>query len=123
MRAGTVYKHIRWHAFRPAAVGCIMAVSGIGWIKFAVGSTLGVCVLAGAWVVFSPLLKERAVLIEVRNMHLDDNRRMAEEITHLRHQQTLFRTDPEFVEQMARRENRVRPDEIVFVFPGTAQDR
>ncbi len=94
-----------------------MAVSGIGLLKFAAGATLGVCVLAGTWVIFSPTLKERTALIEARNMHQEDNRRMTEEISNLRHLQTLFRTDPEFVEQTARRENRVRPDEIVFVFP------
>ncbi len=94
-----------------------MAVSGIGWIKLAGRAVLGVCVVTGVWVVFTPLLRERKGLTETRDMFLADNRSMAEEIALIRHQQTLFRTDPDFVEQVARRENRVRPDELVFIFP------
>ncbi len=76
--------------------------------------------VAGATVavmVFRPLADKRQQLEEHRDAFQQDNDIMAAEIAFLKKQQDMFIEDPDFVEQVGRRENRIRSNELVFVFP------
>lgn len=75
------------------------------------------CLIAGGVFVFKPILMEKRELENRRDEFRADNDRMSEEIDRLKRKQALFSSDPEFVEQVARKANRIRPNEIVFVFP------
>lgn len=79
------------------------------------------CLLVGSFLVYRPLLEEKRRLESLRDAYQGDNDRMAEEIDRLKQKQALFSSDPDFVEQVARKANRVRPHEVVFVFPAAAQ--
>ena len=83
----------------------------------------GACVAAAAVVFFGPLLEKRAEdsreLATLRAENDAIERRTAE----LRRKQNEFDTNPEYVELVARREQRARPNETVFDFgdPGPSE--
>lgn len=62
------------------------------------------------------LAKERRAELHARND------RLKERLAGLRSNQERFRTDPEFVERLARKNRRLAPGEIVFVFDTPAED-
>lgn len=100
-----------------------MTIGIVGTLK-AAGIVIALALLAtGGVVVFRPLLTERGRLERVRDEYRRDNDAMSAQITDLKQKQAMFASDPDFVEQMGRRDNRVRPNEIVFVFPQAKTDQ
>lgn len=75
------------------------------------------CLLVGTVLVYRPLIEEKRRLEHIRDEYQGDNDRMSAEIDCLKQKQALFASDPDFVEQVARKANRVRPNEVIFVFP------
>lgn len=76
---------------------------------------IAVIILGGAAVAY-PTWRQS---IELKNQERDINTRIEEkkqEIAHLIENQRRFRTDPDFVESIARRNRRVFPGELVFIF-------
>ena len=76
--------------------------------------------VAGAIAVFFkfhlPMIRDIRALIEERNELQRRNRAMERELKELKDNQQMFASDPAFVEYTARKENKARPDEIVFIF-------
>lgn len=94
-----------------------MTISVAGMLK-AIGLVIVLAALAtGGVVVFRPLLAERTRLERTRDEYRHDNEAMSAQIDDLKQKQAMFASDPDFVEQIGRRDNRLRPNEIVFVFP------
>lgn len=75
------------------------------------------CLVAGGMAFYRPLLQEKTRLERIRDAYRGDNEAMAAQITDLKQKQVLFASDPDFVEKVARSANRVRPNEVIFVFP------
>ena len=86
-------------------------IKRIGLLVLVIG-----CVV-GASMLLRPLADERRSLEKHRNAYQQDNDNMSSEIALLKKKQAMFTNDPDFVEQVSRRENRIRSNEIVFVFP------
>ena len=74
------------------------------------------CVAAAAFVWLAPGWRERADLIAQRDGLKAANDALQREIDELRRRQRDFRTDPEYVELVAREEGLVRPSETVYDF-------
>lgn len=72
-------------------------------------------VIAGAMTVWPKLSRVRG-LERQRQQVLDEIEAKNREIAQLRENQRRFRTDPDFVETIARQSHRVYPGEVVFVF-------
>lgn len=73
--------------------------------------------LVGGYIWFKPICEEKRRLERIRDEYQSDNDQMTEEINELKQNQVMFSVDPDFVEQVARKANRIRPNETVFVFP------
>lgn len=98
-----------------------MTISVPGTLR-AIGLLIVLASLAmGGVVVFRPLLAERGSLERTRDEYLRDNEAMAAQVADLKQKQALFASDPDFVEQVGRSSNRVRPNELIFVFPRPKQ--
>ncbi len=95
----------------------IVLINALTTLKTLGASTILICVGVGCLVIFRPLIQEKRQLEFKRDSYRQDNDRMTSEIARLKKDQNLFAIDPDFVEQIARKANRVRPNEIVFVFP------
>lgn len=67
-------------------------------------------------VVFKPLLAEQGALRAQRDALRAENARLEAQVADLRRKQEAFRTNPEYVEIVARREGLARADETVFDF-------
>ena len=79
------------------------------------------CAAAAAVAVFGPMIDEHARRSRERKALQTENDEIERRIGELRRKQNEFETDPEYVELVARRENRVRPGEIVFDFGEPAE--
>jgi cell division protein FtsB len=90
----------------------------IAWIVVIVALTIGiVCVFLPKCYSYQELKKRRQALEE-------SNVRTEARIRGLERRQERFRTDPEYVERVAREQGMVKPGETVFRFAGTnAQSR
>ena len=86
-------------------------------LKIFVACVALACVAVAAVAIFRPLWIEKTRLEQVRDAYRGDNDAMSEQIADLKQKQALFATDPDFVEKVARSANRIRPNEIVYVFP------
>lgn len=83
----------------------------------------GACLAALAVVFFGPLVAKRSEdSRELRTLR-GENDAIERRISELRRQQNEFETNPEYVELVARREQRARPNETVFDFgdPGASE--
>ena len=79
------------------------------------------CAAVAAWTVFGPMLAEHSARSCERRRLLAENNEIERRTGELRRKQNEFETDPEYVELTARRENRVRPGEVVFDFGEPAE--
>jgi len=86
-------------------------------LKILVACVLMACLAVAAVALYRPLLIEKTRLEKIRDAYCGDNDAMAEQISDLKQKQALFATDPDYVEKVARSANRIRPNEIVYVFP------
>ena len=66
-----------------------------------------------------PRQRQKEALMEQRRELLSRIERTEREIAELRLKQQRFKTDPKFVESLARERHRVFPGELVFVFDDT----
>ena len=78
------------------------------------------CAVAAAVTVFGPMLEERSRRSRERRALREENDEIERRIAELRRQQNDFETNPEYVELVARRENRVKSNETVFDFGAPA---
>ena len=79
------------------------------------------CAAAAAVAVFGPMLEEHSARARERKRIQAENNEIERRIDELRRRQNEFETDPEYIELVARRENRVRPGEVVFDFGDPAE--
>ena len=85
--------------------------------------TLVMIIVIGGLVLAWPTHR-RNQLLKQRERELDARiEQMRAEIDRLTENQRRFRTDPDFVEMIARQNHRVYPGELVFVFDGDGDDR
>ena len=75
-----------------------------------------ILVLAAGVVTIAPKFSQMSGLAQQRNELLRRIDFKGHEIKVLKDKQQRFKTDPEFVERVARMNRRVRPGELVFVF-------
>ena len=78
--------------------------------------TAFLCVMTAALVIIPPKLEQLRRLEQQRNDMLRRIDHKNNEIKVLKEKQQRFKTEPEFVEHIARQNKRVRPGELVFVF-------
>lgn len=81
-------------------------------VMFAVATALVVLVFT----IFPPLMRDRRSLRAQRDALRAENARLEAQVAELRRMQEAFRTNPEYVEIVARREGLARADETVFDF-------
>ena len=70
----------------------------------------------------APLIERYQRSKEKRAELQNQNNQLKEKLAELRSNQERFRTDPEFVERLARKNRRLRPGEVVFVFDTPEED-
>ena len=75
-----------------------------------------VCVATASMFILPPKIAQMRRLENQRNEILRKIDHKNSEIKLLKEKQQRFKTDPEFVEFIARQNKRVRPGELVFVF-------
>ncbi len=78
--------------------------------------TAFLCVFAAGLIIIPPKMAQFRRLEQQRNELLRRIDHKKAEIKVLKERQQRFKTDPEFVEAVARQNKRVRPGEMVFVF-------
>ena len=81
-----------------------------------VASILIVIAIGCAISVDVPLFQRYNRAKEQRSELCEENAQLNEKLEKLQSDQERFRTDPEFVEHLARKNHRLRPGEILFVF-------
>ncbi len=74
------------------------------------------CIIVAALMMIPPKLTQYRRLEQQRNEMLRRIEHKKVEIKTLKEKQQRFKTEPEFVEAIARQNRRVRPGELVFVF-------
>lgn len=83
------------------------------WIVVIVSAIIGVvCVFLPKCHNFQELQKRKSTIEE-------SNTRMEARIREMEKRQQRFKTDPEFVERIAREQRMVKPGETVYMFPAT----
>ncbi len=97
----------------------------VNYMRFVIRCLVGVAIAVGiaiGFLVLAPRYREWRLMID-RREHL--NQEIAfkqQELTQIKRNQLRFREDPEFVEHVARKNRRVRPGEIVFIFDPPPED-
>lgn len=98
-----------------------MGVSIIKPFKYLLFSILFVGLLVGCYHVFSPVIADCDQFTKTRDEYRRDNDHLRKQISELRTKQNKFMNDPEYVEIVAREENLVRKNEVVYDFSKDAR--
>lgn len=80
----------------------------------------GIILVGGAVVIWPKFLRSRSLMAQDQELQrrIDAKR---QEICQLQENQRRFKTDPDFVEAIARQNGRVYPGELVFIFENSSK--
>ncbi|MCK5528566.1 MAG: septum formation initiator family protein [Kiritimatiellae bacterium] len=83
--------------------------------KWAIG-VLVILTITGLAVLFLPKIRNIRELQRRKSALETENKNIEQQTKQLRLKREKFKTDPEFIERVARRSGRVKPNEVIFKF-------